>query len=119
MCASAISGHWFSAMVTARRIRSIATCRCTTTPNCATDVAPGGRLAMRWNGLTVRSGDVGGRSRELRVVEREVRAALCQQFPVVALLDDAAGVHLQNGVRVADRRQPVRDDEAGALRPEC
>ena len=35
---------------------------------------------------------------------------------MVALLDDAAGVHHQDGVGVADGRQPVGDHEAGAVR---
>ena len=53
-------------------------------------------------------------SRELAVVQCGVTAAAFQQFMMVAVLDDVTMFHIQNQVRVTDRRQPVRDDEAGA-----
>src|SRR4051794_21165976 len=55
---------------------------------------------------------------ELGVVEPLVGAVGGQQFGVRALLDDAALFHDEDQVGVADRRQPVRDDEARAVRPQ-
>ena len=49
---------------------------------------------------------------ELGGVEPGVGAVGGQQLVVGALLDDVAGLHHQDQVGVADRRQPVRDDEA-------
>ena len=62
------------------------------------------------------SGDVGGGGGELGVVQGGVGAAAGQQLGVVALLDDLAAVHHEDRVGVADRRQPVGDDEARAIR---
>src|SRR5262245_11608785 len=53
--------------------------------------------------------------RELCVVEARVRAVALDELVVRALLDDLAVLHHQNCVRVADGRQPVRDDEARAV----
>ena len=57
----------------------------------------------------------GGRavSLKLRGVEGVVRAALCHQLVVRALLDDVAVVHHEDAVGVLDGREAVRDDERG------
>ena len=55
--------------------------------------------------------------RELAVVEGVVQAAAGQQLGVSALLYDVAGVHDDDRVRVTDRGQAVRDDEAGPAVP--
>src|SRR5215469_3633942 len=57
--------------------------------------------------------DLGKRPGELRRVEPGVGAVSGQQFVVGALLDDLPVLHYQDDVSVADRGQPVRDDEAG------
>ena len=49
---------------------------------------------------------------ELTVVETVVEPFVAQQLCVGALFDDLASVHDDDGVGVADRRQPVGDDEA-------
>ena len=46
---------------------------------------------------------------------RRVDAAARKQLAVVAALDDAAGFEHQDLVGVDDRRQPVRDDQRGAV----
>src|SRR5947209_10751618 len=51
--------------------------------------------------------DLHRRARELGVVEVVVGAAGGEEAGVVALLDDAAVLHHQDQVRVADRREPV------------
>jgi hypothetical protein len=51
-----------------------------------------------------------------------VVGALCgQQLVVRALLDDPAAVHHEDQVGVADRGEPVRDDDsaAGSRTPGC
>ena len=49
---------------------------------------------------------------ELGVVQVGVEAALCQEFLVVPLFDDVALLHHEDEVRIADRGEPVGDDEA-------
>src|SRR5205814_10205925 len=51
---------------------------------------------------------------ELALIEIVVDALLAQELRVVALLHDPAAVHHDDLVGVADRREPVRDDERGA-----
>ncbi len=51
---------------------------------------------------------------ELAVVELGVEAALRQQFVVIALLDDAAVLHNEDDVGLADGGQAVGHDEARA-----
>jgi hypothetical protein len=46
----------------------------------------------------------------------EVGTSPCQQFGVVALLDNLAGLHHQNVVGIADRRKTVRDNETRSVR---
>src|SRR6185312_14417320 len=56
---------------------------------------------------------------ELRVVELVVRAPACEQLLVSALLDDPSFAHDEDQVGIPDRRQPVCDDEARAVRAQC
>ena len=51
---------------------------------------------------------------ELQAVQARVQAAGGEQLGVAARLDDAAGVDDDDAVGALDRRQAVRDDEAGA-----
>lgn len=53
---------------------------------------------------------------KLRVVKLGVKTVFREQAFVIALLDDLAVPHHKNDVRVADRRQPVRDNETGLAR---
>src|SRR6185312_12524600 len=55
------------------------------------------------------------RTTELRIVERAVGSLARQQRLVRPLLDDTAIAHHQDQIGIADRRQAVRDDEAGAV----
>ena len=52
--------------------------------------------------------------RVLRLVEAVVRALGGEQLRVRAVLDDLAVIDVEDLVRVLDRRQAVRDDEARA-----
>ena len=65
--------------------------------------------------LRARSASSADRLGELRLVERGVGARRGQQLGVGALLDDPARLHHQDQVGVADRREPVGDDEAGPV----
>ena len=56
-----------------------------------------------------------GRVRGPVAVERRVEAAPREQLLVRALLDDAAVLEHDDQVRIADRREPVRDDECGSV----
>ena len=50
---------------------------------------------------------------ELHRVEPRVEPALCDQLVVRTELDKTAAVHHRDAIRVADRRQPVRDHDDG------
>ena len=58
------------------------------------------------------------RAGELAVVEMVVEAPAAEEFGVVALLHDPAGVHDHDRVGAADGGQPVGDHEAGPAGPE-
>ena len=47
-------------------------------------------------------------------MQARIVAAFSQQCIVCAVLDDLAAVHDDDTVGVADRAEPVRDDDAGA-----
>ena len=51
---------------------------------------------------------------ELGLVQAHIGPAHLQQFVVRARFDDAARLHHEDGVGVADGGEPVGDDEAGA-----
>jgi hypothetical protein len=71
-----------------------------------------------WGSQAAPSACLGEVLGELAVVERIVDAVAAEQVGVVALLDDAPGVHHDDRVRVADGRQPVGDDKAGPALPQ-
>ena len=73
------------------------------------------RLAMvqAWQRRQHRFADRPLRGRPVSV-ERRVKASAPQELVVRALLDDAAVLEHDDQVGVADRRQPVGDDERGA-----
>ena len=48
--------------------------------------------------------------------QARIESALGQKLEMLALLDDLAAIEHDDVVGVHDRRQPVRDDERGALR---
>ena len=62
--------------------------------------------------------EVGRGTRELGGIQRRVGAVGREQLGVRALLDDAAVLHDEDEVGVADRREAVRDDEARAVGPQ-
>ena len=51
---------------------------------------------------------------KLAIIQRRIRASFCQQFLVVALLNDISLLHEQDNIRIPYRGKAVRNDEAGA-----
>ena len=55
---------------------------------------------------------------ELTVVEGEVEAPTLEQIEVSALLDNMTAVHDDDGIGIANRRESMGNDEAGATSAE-
>ena len=49
---------------------------------------------------------------ELRMIQRAVEAAVCNELVVIALLDDVAVLEHQNGIGILNGREAMGDDEA-------